>query len=310
MMLPRVVLGTRGSKLALAQAAIVRTTLEAHHPELTVEVQPITTRGDVTIDRPLSKIGGTGLFVKEIEQALRDGTVDIAVHSAKDLPSSLPADMAIAAYLPRADVRDVLVSEDGGDLESLTPGARVGTSSPRRVCQLRAIRPDVTPVDIRGNVDTRLRKLDAGEYDALLLAAAGLDRLGIRDTRVTPLRRDVMVPAVGQGALALEVRAGDDRTLALAAPLGHLTTAECVEAERAFLATAGGGCNSAIAAHVSIVGEETTITGLIGATDGRLVRDSRVITRSAATAAARELARALLDAGGRELLAADGAGGE
>lgn len=296
------VIGTRGSALALAQTEIVRRWLDALYPELPVEVTRITTRGDVVLDRPLSQLGGQGLFVTEIERALRDGAIDVAVHSAKDLPSALADDMQLAAFLPRADPRDVLVSVGGGDVDGLPPGATVGTSSPRRACQLRAIRPDLALRDIRGNVDTRLRKLDAGDYDALVLAAAGLDRLGVRDARVRPLRRSVMVPAVGQGALALEVRAGDADVAALVAPLDHVDTAAAVHAERAFLATVGGGCDTAVAAHVSIGGDRATLFGVIGAADGRLVRTEREVARADVAAAAGALARDLLADGGAALL--------
>jgi len=297
-----IVIGTRGSALALAQTAIVQTALEASWPGLVVGVVRITTRGDTVLDRPLAQIGGKGLFVTEIEDALRAGRVDLAVHSAKDLPSALPADMLIGAYLRRADARDVLVSDGGGDLESLAEGARVGTSSPRRAAQLRALRADLDLAEIRGNVDTRLRKLNAGEYDALVLAAAGLDRLGIRDRRIVPIPRAVMIPAVGQGAIAVEIRDGDSGLAAAVAPLQHAETALAVGGERAFLAAVGGGCNTAVAAHVAMTGEEVTVTGMIGSVDGRIVRDRRTTTRAMTERTAREMALALLDAGGRALL--------
>jgi hydroxymethylbilane synthase len=201
-----VVIGTRGSALALAQTEQVSRALRAVHPGLQVEVRRISTRGDRITDRPLAELGRNGVFVSDIESALRDGSIDLAVHSAKDLPSRLAPDMRLAAFLAREDPRDVLVSR-GGPLAALPRGARVGTSSPRRAAQLRAVRPDLTLADVRGNVDTRLRRLAAGEYDALVLAGAGLVRLA-RAAEITEwLEPAVMIPAVGQGALAVEVRA-------------------------------------------------------------------------------------------------------
>ncbi|HWQ14357.1 MAG TPA: hydroxymethylbilane synthase, partial [Roseiflexaceae bacterium] len=196
------VIGTRASKLALAQTHMVRAALLAAHPGLEVAVQHITTKGDVILDRPLSAIGDKGLFVVEIEEALRAGRVDIAVHSAKDLPSALPPDMALVAFPRRADPRDALVSRGGLRLAALPAGALVGTSSLRRACQLRALRPDLRVEDLRGNVDTRLRKLRDGRYDAIVLAAAGLQRLGLDHEVTEYLAPEVMVPAVGPGVLA------------------------------------------------------------------------------------------------------------
>lgn len=294
-------IGTRGSKLAIVQSELVRAALMQHHPGLEVELVRITTRGDVVLDRPLASIGGKGLFVTEIEDAMREGRVDLAVHSAKDLPSALPTDMAFAAIPPREDARDVLV---GGveTIEALPRGARVGTSSPRRQCQLRALRPDLDLADVRGNVDTRLRKLDAGEYDAIVLAAAGLNRLGIADLRIRPIAPDLMLPAVGQGALAIEARGADIEVLDLVAPLHDADTADAVIAERAFLAATGGGCDSAVAAHVTVRGDVLTISAMIGTVDGAFVRDHTVGPRAEGTHIARQLADMLLARGGAELL--------
>ena len=301
-----ITIGTRGSKLALAQTELVRAALLARCPELTINVERITTQGDAVIDRPLVAIGGKGLFVTEIEAALRDGRIDLAVHSAKDLPSTLPDDLTIAAMPARADARDVLVARDGAVLRDLPPGARVGTSSPRRACQLRALRPDLTIADVRGNVDTRLRKLAEGQFHAIALAAAGLARLGLTDVISEWFAPETMVPAIGQGALAIETRADDADLAALLAPLHDADTAAAVTAERAFLAELGGGCTAAVAAHATIAGDTLTLAGLIGATDGRLVRDTRASAVVDAARLGATLAASLLAAGGVVLLSEAG----
>jgi hydroxymethylbilane synthase len=267
-----VTIGTRASRLALAQTEIVRAALLSHHPDLEIKVRHITTKGDVIQDRPLSEIGGNGLFVTQIEAALREGQVDLAVHSAKDLPSQVPPDMALAAFLPRADVRDVLVSREGLALRSLPEGARIGTSSPRRACQVKAMRPDLAIVDIRGNVDTRLRKLREGQYEAIVLAAAGLERLDLLGCVTEWFSPKEMIPAVAQGALAVEVRAGDAAMLAITAPLNHPETSVAVRAERAFLARIGGGCDLPIGAYARCEGDQLIVTGMIGSPDGRIKR--------------------------------------
>jgi hydroxymethylbilane synthase len=291
-------IGTRASALALTQTAQVCASLRAAHPDVELEVRHISTRGDRITDRPLAELGRNGVFVTEIEAALREGTIDLAVHSAKDLPSRLSADMRIGALLRREDPRDVLISR-GGPLPSLPSGARVGTSSPRRTAQLRAARPDLIPVDIRGNVDTRLRRLASGDYDALLLAAAGLIRLGRAGEITEWLAPDVMLPAVGQGALALEVRAEDVATLALVSPLNDAPTAAAVRAERSFLARLGADCAAVAAAFATVdAGDTLTITAMIGSTTGRLVRDTATGPAADASIGARLADR---------LLAADGA---
>lgn len=294
-------IGTRGSKLALVQSEMIRAELMRRHAGLEVELVRITTKGDTVLDRPLAAIGGKGLFVTEIEDAMRDGRVDLAVHSAKDLPSELPDDMTIGAIPPREDARDVLVGSVA-TLAELPPGARVGTSSPRRQCQVRAVRPDLDLRDVRGNVDTRLRKLDGGDYDALVLAAAGLNRLGVHDPRVHPIPTRTLLPAVGQGALAIETRAGDAAVLALVAPLHDVDTADAVVAERAFLAATGGGCDSAVAAYATVHGDTLTLTGVVGAVDGAFVRDERTGSRGESVRMARDLASALLTGGGAAFL--------
>lgn len=294
-------IGTRGSKLALVQSEMIRAELMRRHAGLEVELVRITTKGDTVLDRPLAAIGGKGLFVTEIEDAMRDGRVDLAVHSAKDLPSELPDDMTIGAIPPREDARDVLVASVA-TLAELPAGARVGTSSPRRQCQVRAVRPDLELRDVRGNVDTRLRKLDGGDYDALVLAAAGLNRLGVQDSRIHAIPVGTLLPAVGQGALAIETRAGDADILALIAPLHDPDTADAVVAERAFLAATGGGCDSAVAAYATVHDDTLTLTGVVGAVDGAFVRDERAGARAESVRMARDLASALLSGGGATFL--------
>jgi hydroxymethylbilane synthase len=296
-------LGTRASKLALAQSEIVRQALLALEPGLEVRFETITTKGDIVQDRPLSEIGGNGLFVTAIEEALRAGRIDLAVHSAKDLSSLLPPDMALAAFLPRADARDVLVSRKGHTLMSLPPGAVLGTSSPRRTCQALALRPDLRVLDIRGNVDTRLRKLHAGEYDAIVLAAAGLARLGLLDRVTEWLDPDAMLPAVAQGALTVEVRASDRFMLDLARKLDDPATSTAVRAERAFLAAIGGGCSLPVGAYATLEGERLRLRGMIGAPDGRMLRGERAGDSNQPELVGRELVAELLAGGGRELIA-------
>ncbi|MGI8510230.1 MAG: hydroxymethylbilane synthase [Gemmatimonadaceae bacterium] len=294
-------IGTRGSALALVQSEMVASAIRARAPDMTVELVRITTRGDAIQDRPLSSIGGKGLFVTEIENVLRTGAIDLAVHSSKDLPSALAHDMTIGAFLPRADPRDALVSSYHG-LAAVPEGACVGTSSPRRQCQLRAIRPDLDIVDIRGNVDTRMRKLDAGSYDALVLACAGLDRLNVRDPRIQPLSTEVMLPAVGQGAIAVELRAGDDDIASIIMPMHDTDTADAVETERAFLAATGGNCNTAVAAYAQVDGDDIVLAALVGAVDGSSVRGRRRGARENGVQIACELAEFLMSSGGDALL--------
>ncbi|HYP20656.1 MAG TPA: hydroxymethylbilane synthase [Chloroflexia bacterium] len=300
---PVLLLGTRASKLALAQSEIVRQALLDVRPDLEVRFETITTKGDVVQDRPLSEIGGNGLFVTAIEEALRAGTIDLAVHSAKDLSSVLPSDMALAAFLPRADARDVLVSREGHTLKSLPSGAVLGTSSPRRTCQALALRPDLRVLDIRGNVDTRLRKLYAGEYDAIVLAGAGLARLGLLDRVTEWLDPGTMLPAVAQGALAVEVRASDSFMRDLAGQLDDPATSTAVRAERAFLAAIGGGCSLPVGAYATLEGDSLRLGGMIGAPDGRMLRGERVGDSGEPEQVGRELVAELLAGGGRELIA-------
>jgi hydroxymethylbilane synthase len=297
-----ITIGTRKSKLALAQTNMVRDALLHDHPGLEVRLEEITTRGDVILDRPLSAIGDKGLFVVEIEDAMRAGRVDIAVHSAKDLPSVLPPDMTLAATPRRADARDALVARGGRTLGELHQGALVGTSSLRRACQLRALRPDLVIADLRGNVDTRLRKLHAGEYDAIILAAAGLERLGLAAEVTEYLAPDHMIPAVGQGVIGIEARAGDERVLALLAPLDDRAARVTISAERAFLARIGGGCQVPVGAFARLEDDTLHLIGMIGARDGRQVRGERYGPIADPAALGTALAEELLADGGAVLL--------
>ena len=242
-------IGTRKSPLAVWQAEHIRARLLALHPGLTIELVKLTTQGDRLLDAPLAQVGGKGLFIKELEQGLIEGRIDLAVHSTKDVTVTLPAGLHLAAICEREDARDALVSNRYSDLRSLPAGARIGTSSLRRRCQLRAAFPAVDIAPLRGNVNTRLRRLDAGEFDAVILAAAGLKRLGFADRIRACLTPEEMLPAVGQGALCLESRADDRAVNALLAPLDHTASAVCVRAERALNAALNGGCQVPIAAY-------------------------------------------------------------
>lgn len=258
-------LGTRGSPLALTQAGLVQRALEAAHPGLSVEIVTIKTTGDRVQDRALAEIGGKALWTKELDRALLAGEIDCAVHSMKDVETVRPAEIAIAAMLPRADVRDRLIGADS--LEALPPGARIGTSSPRRAAQVRHLRPDLQPVLFRGNVDTRLAKLAAGEADATLLAAAGLERLGRVDVGV-PIAIAEMLPAPAQGAVGIECRADDEPTAKRLAKIDHPKTHACVLAERALLAALVADCHSPVAALAQIEGAVLTLSATLYSEDG------------------------------------------
>jgi len=263
-------IGTRGSPLALAQANMVRAALARAHgvAEDAIEITVIRTTGDTIQDRPLSDVGGKGLFTKEIEQALIDGTVDLAVHSAKDMLTVLPAGLVLAACLPREDARDVLVSRAAKSIAELPQGATVGTASLRRQAQLKMLRPDLAVVPLRGNVETRLKKIAEGVADATILALAGLKRLGLERAAVAVLEPDAFLPAVGQGAIGLETRANDDKTRQLIAPINDPATLIAVTAERAFLAVLDGSCKTPIAGHARIAGAALSFRGLIAKPDG------------------------------------------
>ncbi len=265
-MKPPLRIGTRGSALALWQADHVRARLEALGHA--VEIRRITTTGDRLLDRRLEAVGGKGAFLKEIEEALLAGEVDLAVHSLKDVPTELPAGLALCAFLERADPRDALLSRSGAALDALPRGASVGTTSLRRQSQLRARRPDLVVADLRGNVDTRLRRLRDGAFDAILLAVAGLTRLGRAAEITEALDPEVLLPAPGQGVVALECRALDERIVAAVAPLQHEPTARAVTAERRFLAALGGGCNVPLGALAEADGAGVRLRAFVGREDG------------------------------------------
>jgi hydroxymethylbilane synthase len=300
------IIGSRGSKLALWQAEWVRSLITRYHPEVNAEVEIIKTTGDVKQD-PLSVIGGKGVFTKELEDALLAGRIDLAVHSLKDLPTILPYRLTIAAVCERENASDALVLREVqtvGSLRQLPSGTVVGTSSQRRLAQLKYLCPDILVKDVRGNVDTRLRKLDEGQYDALLLAAAGLRRLGL-DGRISALiGTDEMLPAVGQGALALETRADDRTTIALLGLLNHAETRIACTSERAFLRALGGGCQLPIAGHAVVSGTNLALEGLVADPAGlEVVRGKLTGSTAEAEDLGSRLAHQLLKEGAERLLA-------
>jgi len=309
----RLTIGTRGSPLALAQAELVRRALAAACPELAepdaVAVRVIRTSGDRFVDRPLTEIGGKGLFTKEIEEALLTGTIDIAVHSMKDMPTELPAGLEIAACLPRADPRDAMIGPADTGLAELPSGAVIGTASLRRAAQVRAQRPDLRIVNLRGNVQTRLRKVKSGEIAATFLAAAGLQRLGLLQEATRLLDAEEMLPAVAQGAIGIEARSGDDPTLDFLARIDHLDTRLCIEAERVFLAALDGSCRTPIAALCELTEGSVRFRGLLAEPDGGCLQ--RVQLRGEAGAApilAREAASMLRSGASRYGGAGEGGG--
>lgn len=262
---------SRQSNLALQQANIVRTKLLGLYPDITIEIIGITTKGDQILDQSLTKIGGKGLFVKELEHYLLDGKADIAVHSMKDVPSRLPEGLALGAILTRADVRDVLVSIENYTIAQLPAGAIVGTSSLRRQSQLLAVRDDLRVADLRGNIETRLKKLETGQYQAIILAAAGLERLQLNTWLQQPLATNIMLPAAGQGALGIEYRSADLNIKQLIQPLNDAATAACVTAERAMNAQLDGGCQAPVGGLATIENNILTLRGLVGTTDGKII---------------------------------------
>ena len=301
------VIGSRGSKLALIQAQIVKEQLQLLFPSLQISIEIIKTSGDVKTD-PLSVIGGKGVFTKELEDALFDDRIDLAVHSMKDLPTIVPEGLAIAAICKREDPRDALVLPSGrapksvASIGKLRQRATVGTSSPRRLAQLKHLRPDLVFKDLRGNVDTRLRKLDEGQYDALLLACAGLRRLKLENRISAALTTQEMLPAVGQGALAIEIRSGDELA-EVVGKLDHKFTRLACVAERAFLRSLGGGCLLPIAAHAVVREKRIRLDGLVADAEGKqIVRDRLSGSLEEAEELGHRLAEQLLANGGRELL--------
>jgi hydroxymethylbilane synthase len=298
-------IGSRGSKLALFQANWSKSKLEAAHSDLRVDIKIIKTSGDVFLDAPLSQIGGKGLFTKEIEDALLDGVIDLAVHSLKDLPTVLPAGLSLAAVSSREDARDAFLSNEYRNLDALPKGAKVGTSSLRRQSQLLRLRRDLEVANLRGNLETRIRKLDERQYDAILLACAGLDRLGYQDRIVERLSVEQLCPAVGQGALAIEIREMDDETRNRLQSLHHAPTHSAVTAERAFLRRLGGGCQVPIAGHAWIEDSRLEMLGVVASTDGRqMFRDQASGSIERADALGAQLAERLLASGASEILKA------
>ncbi|MFC3815117.1 hydroxymethylbilane synthase [Lysobacter sp. GCM10012299] len=298
-------IATRKSPLALWQSEHVAERLRAVHPGLTVTLVPMSTRGDEVLDRSLAAIGGKGLFLKELELAMLRGEADCAVHSLKDVPMELEPGFALPAILARADYADAFVSNHFADIAALPQGARVGTSSLRRQAQLRALRPDLQLLDLRGNVNTRLAKLDGGEYDAIVLACAGLQRLGFDDRIRARLLAPDWLPAPAQGAVAIECRDDDIATRELCAQLDDSITRTCAEAERAMNRALHGSCHVPVAAYAQLHGEHLHLAGLVGsAADGRVVRAQGEGRGDAPECLGLEVAQMLLAQGAGEFIAA------
>lgn len=297
-------IATRKSPLALWQANFVKDRLEALHPDLQVELVPMSTQGDKILDTPLAKVGGKGLFVKELETAMLEGRADIAVHSMKDVPVEFPDGLGLHTVCEREDPRDAFVSNHFNQIDELPQGAVVGTSSLRRQCQLRAARPDLVIRDLRGNVNTRLAKLDAGEYDAIILAAAGLKRLEMAHRIAAFIEPEQSLPANGQGAVGIECRLDDHELHALLAPLEHPETRIRVLTERAMNRALQGGCQVPIGAYALVQGEEVWLRGLVGSPDGaRVIRDEIRGPLAEGEALGHTLAQRLLAAGADVILA-------
>ena len=297
-------LGTRGSLLATTQSTWVKNQIESQHPQTTVELVKIVTKGDKILDVPLAKVGGKGLFVKEIEEALLRKDVDLAVHSMKDVPSELPDELHLGIIPLRENPFDAFISNTCSSLNELPQGAKVGTSSLRRRAQLAAIRPDLNIEDLRGNLDTRLRKLDEGQFQAIILAAAGLNRLDMSSRATGYFSAKEMLPAVGQGALGIELRKDDNELLDALSFLNDATTAIAVAAERGFLYRLEGGCQVPIGAFAEVLNGEVELTGLVASIDGKVVlKESMKGPSNEARQLGTQLANKLLDMGAREILA-------
>lgn len=296
-------IATRKSALALWQAEHVAAELRATHPGLAVELVPMSTRGDEILDQPLATLGGKGLFLKELEVAMLEGRADLAVHSLKDVPAELEPGFALPAILPRADAADAFVSNDYAHLAALPLGARVGTSSLRRQAQLRAVRPDLSLLDLRGNVGTRLSRLDAGHYDAILLACAGLERLGLSARIRGRLAAPDWLPAPGQAAIAIEARADQPAVLALLAALDDMQTRLAVSAERAMNQALGGSCTVPVGAWCTVTERGLHLRGMVGDADsGRLLLAEAGANGDQAEVLGRRVAQALFDQGAGALL--------
>jgi hydroxymethylbilane synthase len=296
-------IATRKSPLALWQAEHVRARLLALHHGLRVELVKLSTQGDRILDSPLAKIGGKGLFVKELEQGMLEGRADLAVHSMKDVPAELPSGLCIGAILEREDPRDAFVSGRYASVDDLPEGARVGTSSLRRQCQLRARRPDLEILDLRGNVGTRLGKLDGGDYDAIVLACAGLKRLGLSARITREMAPEEMLPAIAQGVIGIECRTDDVRIRGLIMSLNHAETLYRTQAERAMNAALAGGCQAPVAGYSVLNGDDLELRGLVGRPDGsRIIRSDLSGASRHAETLGRQLADELLSQGARSIL--------
>ncbi len=298
-------IATRESPLALWQAEHVAAALRTSYSDVDVSLVPMTTTGDQVLDRTLAQVGGKGLFIKELEVAIAKGRADIAVHSMKDVPSILPENMVINCVLRRADPRDAFVSKQYSRFADLPKNAHVGTASLRRQSQLLAMRPDLRISAVRGNVETRLRKLDEGQFDAIVLASAGLTRLGLANRITEYIDATQCIPAVGQGVIGIECKANDYVTRTFCATLNHLDTEHCVNAERAFAAKLEGSCQSPIAAYATLNGDQLQLVGLVAAIDGsKIIRDQITGLRHECNELGVALAERMLEAGADKLLAA------
>ncbi len=300
----KLVLATRRSKLALAQSNWVKSCIEETWPRVSVSLLEVTTRGDKILDVPLAKVGGKGLFVKEIEEALLDGRADLAVHSLKDVPTEIPLGLEVSIFPEREDFRDAFISNRCSNVHELSEGAVVGTSSLRRMAQLRSLRPDLRIESLRGNLDTRLRKLDRGDFDAIILASAGLRRLGLASRISSSIPVEEMLPAIGQGCLGIEFRTGDADTRNILSSLHHEETALCVNSERAFLERLEGGCQVPIGALAELSPEGVlSITGLVADEQGkRIIRETLSGSPDEGRAMGVKLGDMILDAGGKQIL--------
>lgn len=297
-------IGTRQSLLALWQSNHIASLLRQQYPDCEVTLKKIVTKGDKILDVPLAQIGGKGLFTKEIETELLDGTVDLAVHSLKDMPTVLPDGLCLTAITARANVGDAFVSNKYNSFAELPEGAVLGTSSLRRKAQLLAVRPDLKIVDLRGNVDTRLRKLDEGQMDAIILAAAGLERLGHKDRIKEVIPTDICLPAVGQGALAIECRSDNKEVRQMLDFLNNLPTKQATDAERAFLGLIEGGCQVPIGVHAEVENDTIKINAIIASLDGKTVlRDTISGKAQEAEVLGKQLGNKMLAEGGRQILA-------
>jgi len=298
------VLATRKSKLALAQSNWVRSCIQDAWPEVSVDLLEVTTRGDKILDVPLAKVGGKGLFVKEIEEAMLDGRADLAVHSLKDVPTEIPEGLEVSVFPKREDFRDAFISNRYHTLHDLPQGAVVGTSSLRRMAQLKKLRPDLEIRSLRGNLDTRLRKLDQGDFDAIILAAAGLRRLGLDDRISSFIPVEQMLPAIGQGCLGIEFRTSDSQTREILSTLHHEETAMCVTCERAFLEKLEGGCQVPIGALAGLSADGIlSVTGLVADENGeRVIKKTVSGTPEEGRAMGMKLGEMILEAGGRSIL--------